>query len=234
MGDVIGGIGDMLGGGKYDQPNTSGMNYLSSQMMQAYQQQMAQQTALQQQALNSWEEQNQYQRGIQDELMGSWRAKNEFLQPIQEGAATEYQNIMDNGFDPSQSSLYRQQRSNIAQNYDLAGEQIMGQLPSGGLLQKALAENESSRAKTLGQAQSDVEQFELNRLYSTASGGTPALQYTGAGSSFPYLGQANTSGLSGAMQAQAYSMQAQQQNQAAQLGKKGDLGYGLGSMLMFA
>lgn len=135
------------------------------------------------------------------------------------------------GFDVTGSPLWQAARRNIAQQYDQARGQIMGQLPAGGGLQAALAENEMARAGAGVQALGDIGETERARWFALGTGQTPQFPYLGSAGYAPIQQPYSTGGLGTAAQTQLGAIQTQMGWQQNQLGKKGDVGLGLGTLL---
>lgn len=115
------------------------------------------------------------------------------------------------GYDYTQSPAWQPAKLAAERNYNNAREDILGNLPSGGALQEALARNAMSKADTLTRTAGTIGLDELNRVSALAGGG--------------YQSAAGLNALAG--QQAATNAQMYAANQSA----KGDIGMGAGMIL---
>jgi hypothetical protein len=96
----------------------------------------------------------------------------------------EGQPIEAGGFDVTASPLFDPIFGAAQDQFNIANESVLSNLPQGGALQEALAENARRRAQTITGASADIAQQELNNLMQLVSGGTAqGLQSLGMGTS---------------------------------------------------
>lgn len=72
--------------------------------------------------------------------------------------------------DVTASPLFAPVKQAAENQFQLANEQVLANLPAGGLLQEQLAENARSRGQTLTGAAGNIAQGELDRAFSLATG----------------------------------------------------------------
>ena len=132
--------------------------------------------------------------------------------PMRQTMIGNFENFLDGGYDVAQNPVWGAGRDVIENQYDVARENVIGNIPRGGALQDQLGGVEEARAGALGQLGGNVAQDEYNKLYGMATGA-------------PGQAMGTMSGLAG-QQAMANS-----QTQAGKYGALGDLGMGAGYVL---
>jgi len=131
---------------------------------------------------------------------------------IRSNVFNDLTNFTGGNFDLSQSPMWQPQRNLIEDQYNVAEENILGNLPQGGQLLEALANNDMSRANTLSSLGGQIGQDYLNKAYGLASG----------------VPQQSSNTLSN-LGAQQYAAEAGGAQSTA--GMLGGLGMGIGSLL---
>jgi len=139
--------------------------------------------------------------GIANQLMSE-------TSPLRQNMISNWSDMLGGNYDMSQSPLYGQAKYNIGSQFDTARNNIMSALPSGGGLQKAIADTYTQEAGSMANAMGNAWQDEYNKAYGMASG-APQMAISGLG-----IG-------AGATAAQ----------NSAKMGKTGDVGQGLGYFL---
>lgn len=133
--------------------------------------------------------------------------------PIRQNLISRGTNFLSpqGGYDYTQSPAWGPAKLAAERNYQTARNDILGNLPRGGALQDALAQNTMAKADTLTRAAGQIGLDELNRVTGMAGGG-----YQSA------------TGLSGLASQQAAT---NAQQNAAKSGAMGDIGLGAGMIL---
>ena len=132
--------------------------------------------------------------------------------PLRESLLGNYQNFLGGGYDVAQNPVWGAGRNVIENQYDVARENVLSNIPKGGQLTDQLAGVEEARAGSLGNLGGAVAQDEDNKLYGMATGAP---------------GQAmGTLANIGGQQAMANAQQT-----AGKYGALGDLGMGGGYIL---
>ena len=128
--------------------------------------------------------------------------------PLRKGMISNWEDMLSGDYDMSQSPLYGAGKYNLGTQFNTARDNIMGALPAGGGLQKAIADTYTQEAGGLANIAGNSFQNEYDKAYGLAAG-APQTAISGLGGS-------------GALSAQNYG---------SKLGKTGDLGQGLGYYL---
>ena len=131
--------------------------------------------------------------------------------PLRQGIIERGEQFMAGGFDPTMMPTYDIGKRGIEQQYDVARQNILGNLPEGGRMIDAMAQTEYSRANQLSNLSSAIAQDEYNKLYGLATGAPQTSMST----------LANVGASQAAMQAQTA---------AGKMGALGDIGSGAGIM----
>lgn len=90
--------------------------------------------------------------------------------PIQQGTMQRYQDILSGNYDPTASPAYGPMRRGVEQAYGGAKENILANLPGGGLQQEALGSLEEQRAGGLSDIMSKILTQELQGAYGVGTG----------------------------------------------------------------
>jgi len=151
--------------------------------------------------------------------------------PIRSRVAARYSNnnVFSNaavtGKQVEQSPLFPLLKQTAEQQYQIANDQALASLPTGGGLNAALGDIASNRAQTMvqgvgaiGENLQGIRERELERAIGLATG-TPSIALSGLGSAGSLLGNLQASQASQAAQAQS-----------AQAGKNASVGQGLGTL----
>jgi hypothetical protein len=132
--------------------------------------------------------------------------------PMRQTMIGNFENFLDGGYDVAQNPVWGAGRGVIEDQYDVARENVIGNMPKGGALTDQLAGVEESRASALGQLGGNVAQDEYNKLYGMSTGAP--------GQAMGPLAQV------GGQQAMANAQQ-----QSGKFGALGDMGMGAGYVL---
>ena len=132
--------------------------------------------------------------------------------PLRNTMIGNYENFVDGGYDVSQNPVWGAGRNVVEDQYNVARENVIGNVPAGGALTDQLAGVEEARAASLGQLGANVSQDEYNKAYGMATGAPAQAMGT----------LANVGG----QQAMANAQQT-----AGKYGALGDLGQGAGMYL---
>jgi len=81
--------------------------------------------------------------------------------------------VLQGNYQPGSSPMYGPLREGVESQYDVAQENIMGNLPQGGALVDALANLETARASGLGNILAGLTQDDINRAFTMATGNIP-------------------------------------------------------------
>lgn len=114
-------------------------------------------------------------------------------------------------YDVTRNPVWRAGRNTIEDQYGVARENVLANIPKGGALTDALTNTEIGRADMLTNLTGNVSQDEYNKLYGMATGAP----------------QTSIGGLSSLAGSQAM---ANAQTQAGKYGATGDFGQGLGQI----
>jgi hypothetical protein len=117
------------------------------------------------------------------------------------------------GFSITHAPAYRVVRPNIEDQYQVARENLISNVPSGGALTQALGDLESNRAQSLQQLMGNIAMDEYNKIFGLATGTAPS--------------SATTLATIGGQQAQA-----QMGAESNKVNAMGDLGLGIGMLLI--
>ena len=141
-------------------------------------------------------------------------AKKMFRQtnPLRKDMIGNFENFLGGGYDVSQNPVWGAGRDVIENQYDVARENAIGNIPAGGALTDQLSNLDSDRASAMGQLGGNVAQDEYNKAYGMASGAP--------GQAMGTLSQI------GGQQAMANAQQT-----SGKYGALGDLGMGAGMYL---
>jgi hypothetical protein len=85
-------------------------------------------------------------------------------------AVQRMNDLMAGNYDPSRSPAYGPMRNAVESSYNTARENILANLPQGGVMQEALADVETQRAGNLSDIMSQILTGELQNAYGMASG----------------------------------------------------------------
>jgi hypothetical protein len=86
------------------------------------------------------------------------------------------EDILSGNYDPTKSAMYGPTRNAVEQSYSGARENILSNLPQGGVMQEALADLESTRAQSLSDMMAQIYQGEYNTALQNVMAGPG--QYT--------------------------------------------------------
>jgi hypothetical protein len=78
--------------------------------------------------------------------------------------------FLEGDLDPRESPMYGPMKQATESSYNQARENILGNMPSGGGMASALAENEFSRAGNLSRAAGNIASDEYSKIYGFATG----------------------------------------------------------------
>ena len=131
--------------------------------------------------------------------------------PIRRELIPGWQNFLQGDYDVSSNPVYGAGKSQIESQYDVARQNILSNLPSGGQLNEALVDTDVRRADALGGLAAQIAQDEYNKIYGFATGS-------------PQASLSSMTSLAGSQAA------AQAQETAGKYGAVGDIGGGLGMM----
>ena len=132
-------------------------------------------------------------------------------QPMRSDIIGRGEEFLAGGFDPSTMPTWDVGKRGIEDQYGMARENIIANMPAGGQLYDQLAQTEVNRANALGDLGAGIAQDEYNKIYGLATG-TPQQSMTTL---------ANVGASQANMQAQQY---------AGKMGALGDIGSGAGIM----
>ena len=133
----------------------------------------------------------------------------DYSRPVTGTYAKQAKKFMRGRFDPTQSPLYDAGRLGIEDQYGVARENILANMPTGGAMYSLLADTETNRANALTSLEAQIMEDEYNKAYGFATGA-------------PQVSIGGLTSLAGSQAA------ANAQQQAGKFGALGELGSGLG------
>ena len=136
--------------------------------------------------------------------------------------------FLQGNYDYSASPMWGASKAAAEDQYGLARENLMENLPTGGSLNQGLTDIAGSRARTLTDEASKIAQDEYNKIYGYATG-MPSTAIQGLGTAAGLENALSVAGIYSAAGLAGQKLNAQAIEDAGKNEAMGDIGYGLAS-----